>query len=222
MRKILLILLLISATAQAQWFPTINSQVPLLNNNNTFTGTNYFRKLIADTVTINNIARANSTYWINGTDTLGWVDAARSDVVFFPQMKIGTLQTNTTVAETFVKTSALKSDTVFSTSGSFKQLYSSSVAIADSVIDMSKSNNFTKTLSANQRFVFANTVEGQVVNVAVTNTASNYTVNWIDSDNCTIKWNYGTAPVQTIGAKTDLYSFIRIGTTIYGTAIQNF
>lgn len=112
MRKILLILLLISATAQAQWFPTINSQVPLLNNNNTFTGTNYFNKIVADTITINNITKANSTYWINGTDTLGWVDAARNDIVFFPQMTVGTLTTNTTVANNFVRTNQVQTDTL--------------------------------------------------------------------------------------------------------------
>ena len=90
------------------------NKLPFLNKDNTFTGTNYFRKLIADTVTINNIARANSTYWINGTDTLGWVDAARSDVVFFPQMKVGTLQTNTTVAENFIRSNQVQTDTLIS------------------------------------------------------------------------------------------------------------
>ena len=88
------------------------NKLPFLNKDNTFTGTNYFRKLIADTVTINNITKANSTYWINGTDTLGWIDAARSDVVFFPKMTVGTLTTNTTVANNFVRTNQVQTDTL--------------------------------------------------------------------------------------------------------------
>ena len=68
-----LILFFLSVTTTSvfpQWFPV----APTINtSNNTFSGINYFKHIIADTVTINNISQANSTYWINGTDTLGWV-----------------------------------------------------------------------------------------------------------------------------------------------------
>jgi len=105
-------------------------------------------------------------------------------------------------------------------SSAYKQV--SVVAIADSTIDCNLSNTFSKTLGANQRFVLSNVGDGQTINIAVTNTASNYTVTWVDPDGLTIKWADATAPVLTLGAKTDVFTFVRIGAVIYGNAIQNF
>lgn len=96
------------------------------------------------------------------------------------------------------------------------------VTIADSVINCNLSNTFQKTLGANQRFVISNIGDGQTINIAVTNTASNYTVTWVDPDGLTIKWADSSTPVQTVGAKTDVWTFVRIGTVIYGNVIQNF
>lgn len=96
------------------------------------------------------------------------------------------------------------------------------VAIADSTINCNLSNQFSKTLGATQRFVFTNFDEGQTVNVAVTNTASNYVVTWVNPAGLTIKWSGGTQPVQTVGAKVDVWTFIRMGTNIYGSVVQNF
>lgn len=91
-------------------------------------------------------------------------------------------------------------------------------AIAASDINWSLSAVFTKTLAANTTFTFSNTVDGRTIVVALTNTASNYTVTWP-----TVLWSgSGTAPTQTIGAKTDIYTFIKIGSVIYGSAVQNF
>lgn len=103
---------------------------------------------------------------------------------------------------------------------SYKQ--KSVVTIADSVINCNLSNTFQKTLSATQRFVISNIGDGQTLNIAVTNTASNYKVTWVDPDGLTIKWADSIVPVQTIGAKTDVWTFVRIGTVIYGNVIQNF
>jgi hypothetical protein len=75
----------------------------------------------------------------------------------------------------------------------------------------------TKTLGANTTFTFSNATDGQTIVVALTNTASNYTVTWP-----TISWTGGVAPTQTIGAKTDVYTFIKIGSTYYGSVVQNF
>lgn len=96
------------------------------------------------------------------------------------------------------------------------------IAILDSTINGNESNIFSKTLSGNQRFVFTNIGDGQTINVAVTNTTDNFAVEWINPDGLTIKWTGGTPPTQTIGDKTDVYTFIRIGSNIFGTYIQNF
>lgn len=90
-------------------------------------------------------------------------------------------------------------------------------AVAASAIDWAAGDTHTKTLSANTTFTFSNATAGKQIVVAVTNTASNYTVTWP-----TVSWSGGTAPTQTTGAKTDIYTFIQIGSTIYGSAIQNF
>ena len=70
-------------------------------------------------------------------------------------------------------------------------------------IDWSLSNTFTLTLNANLTTVtFSNSTSGQVINVAITNTASNYTVTWGNS----IKWSGGSQPTQTVGAFTDVWT----------------
>lgn len=90
-------------------------------------------------------------------------------------------------------------------------------AIASTAIDWSAASTFTKTLSANTTFTFSNATDGQTIVVRITNTASNYTVTWP-----TVSWSGGTAPVQTVGAKSDVYTFINIGGTYFGSAVQNF
>lgn len=78
--------------------------------------------------------------------------------------------------------------------------------------------NFThlyKTLSANTTFTFSNLADGKTIVVAITNTASNYTVTWP-----TVDWGSAGTPVQRIGAVTDIYTFVRINGTIYGSARQ--
>lgn len=91
-----------------------------------------------------------------------------------------------------------------------------SVAVAASAIDWSAGMLFTKTLAANTTFTFSNATDGQTISVHVTNTASNYTVTWP-----TVQWAGGVAPTQTVGAKTDVYTFQKVGSTIRGTASQD-
>jgi hypothetical protein len=79
------------------------------------------------------------------------------------------------------------------------------------------SGMFLKALGANTTFTFSSLTTGQTIIVRLTNTASNYTVTWP-----TIKWSGGTIPVQTIGAKSDVYTFVYDGTDIYGSVVQNF
>jgi hypothetical protein len=93
-------------------------------------------------------------------------------------------------------------------------------AIAAAAIDWATGATFSKTLSASTTFTFANSLPGQEIRVAITNTVANYTVTWPSSP--TLKWSGGSAPVQTVGAKTDVYTFVNIGGVIYGSVVQNF
>lgn len=93
-------------------------------------------------------------------------------------------------------------------------------AVGASDIDWSlvKNNSglYTKTLGANTTFTFSNRTAGQTIVVRLTNTASNYTVTWP-----TVKWAGGVAPVMTVGAKSDVYTFVYDGTDVFGSAVQD-
>jgi len=93
-----------------------------------------------------------------------------------------------------------------------RSLVGTVVAISASSIDWAAGSSFSKTLSANTMFTFANTVSGQSITVAVTNTTSNWTVTWP-----TVKWPGDLTPVQSTGAQTDVYTFKNIGGVIYGS-----
>lgn len=101
------------------------------------------------------------------------------------------------------------------TSGNISLTLNASQAISASAIDWSTGNIFTKSISTNTTFTFSNAADGQTIVVAVTNTNSS-TVTWP-----TVSWPAATAPTQT-ASKTDIYTFIKIGSTIYGSAVQNF
>lgn len=93
----------------------------------------------------------------------------------------------------------------------------SQAAISGTDIDWNVATHFYKTLSANTTFTFSNLADAKTIQVAITNTASNYTVTWP-----TVQWPGGVAPTQTIGAKTDLYTFTRINGVVRGTYVQNY
>lgn len=89
-------------------------------------------------------------------------------------------------------------------------------AISASDINWAVGNVFTKTLGANTTFTFSNVRAGQTIVVRLTNTASNYTVTWP-----TVRWSGGVAPTMTVGAKSDIYTFVNDGSNTYGNAVQN-
>lgn len=92
-----------------------------------------------------------------------------------------------------------------------------SSAIAASNIDWSLSYTFRKTLSANTVFTFSNEQDGKTIVVAITNTAGNFTASWPAA----VQWANGSEPVLTLGAKTDVFTFVNFNGTIYGSAVQN-
>ncbi len=73
---------------------------------------------------------------------------------------------------------------------------------------------FTKTLGAGANtFTFSNATDGYTIIVIVTGAAS--TLAWPS-----VKWAGGTPPTQTASG-TDVYTFVKAGSTIYGSVVQN-
>lgn len=101
--------------------------------------------------------------------------------------------------------------------GALIALTPASVTISASAIDWSAGTSFYKTLGADTTFTFSNITDGQTIIVALTNTSGNYVATWP-----TVNWAGGSAPVQTVGAHTDVYTFVRINGVTYGNAVQNF
>lgn len=112
----------------------------------------------------------------------------------------------------------VKSPATVTEEAGVKKIPRPSVAISALDIDWRVGNVFAKTLAANSTFTFSNVADGNTVVVALTNTASNFTVTWP----ATVKWSGGTQPVQTVGAKIDVWTFVRVGSVTYGSVVQNF
>lgn len=91
------------------------------------------------------------------------------------------------------------------------------VTISALDINWSIAQTFKKTLAANSTFTFSNATDGRTIVVVLTNTGSNWTVTWP-----TVKWAGNVAPTQTIGAKQDVYCFVKVGSDIYGSVVANF
>ncbi len=73
----------------------------------------------------------------------------------------------------------------------------------------------TRTLSANSTFTLTNPVDGKVIIVPILNTVGNFTVTWVGVDHW--QGTGGSAPVQTIGAVRDVYTFAAIDGVVYGS-----
>jgi hypothetical protein len=85
-------------------------------------------------------------------------------------------------------------------------------------IDWSLGSCYSKTLAAGANAItMSNTVDGQTVTAKITGAAS--TLTWTNPGGLTILWAAGAAPTQT-PAGIDVYTFVRIGTTILGNVVQ--
>ncbi len=102
------------------------------------------------------------------------------------------------------------------TSGNLSLTLKGSQAISSTVIDWSLGNVFTKTISTSTTLTMSNMTEGQTIVVAITNTNTS-TLAFTGP-----VWSGGVAPTQTTGAKTDVYTFVRVGSVTYGSVVQNF
>lgn len=74
---------------------------------------------------------------------------------------------------------------------------------------------FSRTLAGGANaLTFSSQKDGQTITVAITGAASTLTFP------AGVKWAGGTAPTQTASG-TDVYTFVDIGGTIYGSVVQN-
>jgi hypothetical protein len=97
-----------------------------------------------------------------------------------------------------------------------KLAISPTVAMAALNVDWSAGSVFSKTLAGGANAItFSNTTDGQTVVVSLTGVGGS-TVSWPAGT----KWAGGVAPTQT-AAGTDVYTFVDVGGTIFGSAVQN-
>lgn len=80
-------------------------------------------------------------------------------------------------------------------------------------IDWSAGQVFTKTISGNSTFTFTNSVDGETIILILTTTGA-FTATFP-----TTKWPGGSQPVQT-STGTDVYTFIKTGSTFYASVVQ--
>lgn len=101
-------------------------------------------------------------------------------------------------------------------------------AIGQFTIDWSSGNTFNYTLTGNTQINFINDKDGQTIVLGLGNTgnvagiAGNgmYTGIWPRN----VRWPSNTIPTQTTGALAyiDIYTFIKMGTGIYGNVVPSF
>ncbi len=93
-------------------------------------------------------------------------------------------------------------------------------AVSATELNLTFSNYFTKTISGNTTFTFANpAASGQVTAFTLELTHSSGTVTWPSS----VKWNADTAPTLTTG-KTHLFMFVTDdgGSRYRGSALVDY
>lgn len=164
------------------------------------------------------ISMAASTNAVDGYLTSGdhTTFAAKQDTISTSSAVSNQFVTGFTAPNTFTRAQPAFTD--ISGTATIAQQTIATQAVAALAIDWSTGSVFTKTLSANSTFTFSNIGSGQTIVVRLTNTASNFTVTWPGG----VLWSGGTAPTQTVGAKSDIYTFVNDGSTTYGSVVQNF
>lgn len=104
-----------------------------------------------------------------------------------------------------------------SNSVSAKQFIATQVNISGSNIDWTAGDKFYKILSASTPFVFSNVADGDEPIIVSITDPSTYVVTWTG-----VVWPGGTPPTQTVSGHTDIYTFVRMNGTNFGTVVQNF
>lgn len=91
---------------------------------------------------------------------------------------------------------------------------------ASVAVNWALGNNFNLSLNTGTTLTFSNAVDGQVILIAILNTASNFTVTWPG----TVKWSGGSAPTMSTGVHYDIYNIAYNSSfgVYFGTYVQNF
>jgi hypothetical protein len=115
--------------------------------------------------------------------------------------------TNKTLTSPTITTPTITSPTITGSPGA-------SVAMGALEVNWAAGNVFTKTLAAGGNTItFANSADGQTIVVILTGAAS--TVTWPS-----VEWAGGTPPVQTASG-VDVWTFVKAGSVVYGSVVQN-
>jgi hypothetical protein len=73
-----------------------------------------------------------------------------------------------------------------------------------------------------QIYNLTNLAEGQTVTIVVVSIAGVYTITWQNNGVANIKWPGASVPTPTgVASRRDVYTFIRIGGEVFGTAALN-
>lgn len=191
--------------------------------------------------TITNLSSGttNSTSVIATSGTIGTLSATGGTFGGALTSTAGTIATfNSTTGTIGNFTTTLTGDVTISTGSA---TVGTRVAVVNTAQEYTAAHNFNATtltsgnsiawdLSANQvaRLVLStngtmsdasNKVDGSVYILLVTQGTGSNTLAW----NATYKWPGGTAPTLTTGsAKSDIFTFISNGTSLFGVASQNY
>jgi hypothetical protein len=91
---------------------------------------------------------------------------------------------------------------------------------ASDPFDGVSSGNYLHKLTGNTTYSFALATDGQVINIAIENNGTSYTVTWPNSGGNDVKWTNGTEPTQPVGTASTtglgLYTLRKINGNIYG------
>jgi len=93
------------------------------------------------------------------------------------------------------------------------QLITAGVSLAAPNVDWSSGGVFDYIVTSPVAMTFENALPGMSVTIAITSNGAN-AVTWPAN----VKWPGGVAPQQTADG-TDVYTFVNIGGTIYGSAV---
>lgn len=190
-------------------------------------GVNTSLSSLINTETANRINGDNALQYEIGTLNTSVINESslRQTGDNYLQTEIGTLNVNLTSEQgSRVAADALLApiaSPTFTGNVTAPQLGSNEVALTMGTavsINWALGMSFRGNLNANTVMSFSNAFNTGDIMVALTNSASNYTVTWPVAT----KWAGGSAPIQTTGVHTDIYMFIQTNGTVYGTAIQNF
>lgn len=202
----------------------LSSNVVLKNGSNAFTGTNTFQDevfyegdvlfnagleaadIVAANVDVSGQFTINGSPINNGTNASALTSGTLADARLSANVPLldakNTFSDDLTVNGGTTLTEALKSEPV---------------NVTGVTVDWKLSNTFYKTLTVDPTFLFDNAVTGQVITLVLNN--STYVPNWGSVTG--LRWSGGVPPTPTTN-KTDVYTFVKIGSTIYGAVIQNF